>query len=63
MVTPSEKIKEQAASQLVNVSVRLEDLQQALEDHLRSLGVVGNEETMAEIDKLRPTEWFGQPAE
>jgi hypothetical protein len=44
MVAPSEKIKEQATSQLANVSARLEDLQEALEDHLRSLGVVGIEE-------------------
>lgn len=67
MVTPSEKIKALATSKLVNVSVRLEDLREALEDHLRSLGVVGSEEldeeTMAEIDKLRPTEWLDQPAE
>ena len=67
MVTPSEKIKERATDQLAEVSARLEDLQEALEDHLRSLGVAGveelDEETMAEIDKLRATEWLGEPAE
>jgi hypothetical protein len=58
MVTPSETTKEQATSQLARVSARLEDLQEALESHLRSLGVAGieelDEETMAEIDKLDP---------
>jgi hypothetical protein len=67
MVTPSEKIKDQATSQLAEVSARLEDLQEALEAHLRSLGVAGDEEldeeTMAEIDRLRPTEWLGEAAE
>jgi hypothetical protein len=49
------------------VSARIEDLQEALEGHLRSLGVAGieelDEETMAEIDKLRPTEWLDESAE
>jgi hypothetical protein len=66
MVTPSERIKEQATKQLASVSARLEDLQEALEDHLRSLGVPGieelDEETMAEIDKFRPAEWLDKPA-
>jgi hypothetical protein len=66
MVTPSERNKEQATNQLAEVSARLEDLQEALEDHLRSLGVTGieelDEETLAEIDKLRPTDWLGESA-
>jgi hypothetical protein len=66
MVTPSEKVEEQTTNQLANVSARLEDLQGALEDHLRSLGVASidelDEETLAEIDKLRPTEWLEQPS-
>jgi hypothetical protein len=65
MVKPSGKIKEQATNQLAEVSARLEDLQEALEGHLRSLGVAGIEELdaekMAEIDKLRPTDWLGEP--
>jgi hypothetical protein len=67
LVAPSEKNKEQATKQLAEVSARLEDLQEALEAHLRFLGVPDldelDEETMAEIDKLRPTEWLGKPAE
>jgi hypothetical protein len=67
MVTPSETTKEQATSQLARVSARLEDLQEALEGHLRSLGVAGieelDEETMAEIDKHRLTEWLDESAE
>jgi hypothetical protein len=63
MVTPAEANRGRAAEQLAGVSVRLEDLQEALEAHLRSLGVTGVEdldkETRAEIDKLRPTEWLG----
>ena len=64
VVTPSEKIKKRATEQLADVSARLEDLEEALEVHLRSLGVAGidelDEETLAEIGKLRPTEWFGE---
>lgn len=60
-VTPSEENKTRATKELAEVSVRLEDLQQQLEAHLRSLGVAGahelDEETQAEIDKLRPTNW------
>ena len=63
MVTPSEEVRSRAAEQLANVSVRLENLQEALEAHLRSLGVTGiedlDEETRAEVDKLRPAEWLG----
>jgi hypothetical protein len=63
MVTPSEEIRDRAAEQLAEVSVRLEDLQEALEAHLWSLGITGmeelDEEARAEIDKLRPTEWLG----
>ena len=49
------------------MSVRLEDLEEALEAHLRSLGVPGieelDEEARAEIEKLRPTEWLGESAD
>jgi hypothetical protein len=66
-VAPSETVKKQATKQLANVSVRLEDLEEALEAHLRSLGVPGAEEldedAWAEIDKLRPTEWFDESPE
>ncbi len=67
LVAPSEKNQEQATKQLAEVSARLEDLQEGLEAHLRFLGVPDldelDEETMAEIDKLRPTKWLGEPAE
>ena len=67
VVTPSEKVKKQATGQLANVSTRLEDLQEALEAHLRLLGVAGieelDEEAQAEIDKLRPTEWLDESTE
>jgi hypothetical protein len=67
VVAPSEKIKEQATAQLAQVSVRLEELEETLEAHLRSLGVPGveelDEEAQAEIDRLRPTEWFGESVE
>ena len=63
MVTPSKEIRDRAAEQLANVSVRLKSLQEAPEAHLRSFGVASIEdldkETRAEIDKLRPTEWLG----
>jgi hypothetical protein len=66
-VTPSERVKQQATEQLAHVSARLEDLEEALEDHLRSLGVPGieelDEEAQAEIDKLRPKEWLGESTE
>ncbi len=62
-ITPSEKLREQATEQLAKVSTRLEELEEALEAHLRSLGVPGiedlDEETKAMIDKLRPTDWLG----
>jgi hypothetical protein len=49
------------------VSARLEDLEEALEAHLRSLGVPGmeelDEEARAEIDRLRPREWLGESAD
>jgi hypothetical protein len=67
VVAPSKKVKKQATEQLANVSARLEDLEEALEAHLRSLGVPGveelDEEAWAEIDKLRPTEWFDESPE
>lgn len=67
VVAPSESAKEQATEQLARVSARLEDLEEALEAHLRSLGVPGveelDEEARAEIDKLRPKEWFDESAE
>ena len=63
MVTPSEENRDRAAKELASVSVRLESLQEALEAHLRSLGVADpedlSEDIRAEIDKLRPTEWLG----
>lgn len=67
LVTPSEKLKEQATRELAEVSARLEDLQEALEAQLCSLGVAGieelDEETRAEIDKLRPKEWLHESAD
>lgn len=67
VVTPSERIRQQATEQLAHVSVRLEDLKEALEAHLRSLGVPSieelDEEARTEIDKLRPKEWLGESTE
>jgi len=67
VVAPSERVKEQATEQLARVSARLEDLEVALEAHLRSLGVPGVEEldkeARAEIDKLRPKEWLDESAD
>jgi hypothetical protein len=64
LVMHSHVAKEQATQQLAAVSVRLRDLEEALEVHLRSLGVASfdelDEETKAEIDKLRPTVWLGE---
>lgn len=66
-VAPSERVREQATDQLAHVSARLEDLEEALEAHLRSLGVPGieelDEDAWAEIDKLRPKEWLGESAD
>jgi len=60
------KIKEQPTTELAEMSAQLEDLQEALEAHLRSLGVAGieelDEETGAEIDKLRPKGWLRESA-
>ena len=66
VVAPSERIRDQATDQLAHVSARLQDLQEALDAHLRSLGVADidelDEETRAEIDKLRPRDWLGESA-
>ena len=63
-MTPSERVRQKATEQLAHVSARLEDLEEALEAHLRSLGILGieelDEEARAEIDKLRPKEWLGE---
>jgi hypothetical protein len=63
-VAPSKRVKEQATDQLAHVSVRLEDLQEALDAHLCSLGVPDteelDEEARAEIDKFRPKEWLDE---
>ena len=65
MIAPSERVKKQATEQLAHVSARLEDLEEALEAHLRSLGVVGieelDDEARAEIEKLRPKDWLDEP--
>jgi hypothetical protein len=65
LVTPSERIRDQTTEQLADVSAQLENLQNALEAHLHSLGVPEvnelDEETRAEIDKLRPAAWLGEP--
>ena len=67
VVTPSERVRQQARKQLARVSARLEDLEEALEAHLRSLGVHDieelDEEARDEIDKLRPTEWLDESAD
>jgi hypothetical protein len=65
VVAPSEQARKQATEQLAHVSARLEDLEEALEAHLRSLGVasideLGNE-ARAEIEQLRPKDWLGEP--
>jgi len=66
-VAPSEMVREQATDQLAHVSARLEDLEEALEAHLRSLGVAGidelDEEARAEIEKLRPKDWLDEAPE
>jgi hypothetical protein len=62
LVAPSESVVEQATEQLAGVSNRLDNLQEALEAHLRSLGVPTVEDldgdTKAEIDRMRPTSWL-----
>jgi hypothetical protein len=62
MATPSERIKNEAVHQLAKVSVRLNDLQEALEAHLSSLGVPSiedlDDETRADLQELRATEWL-----
>jgi hypothetical protein len=67
VVAPSERVRQQATEQLAHVSARLEDLREALEAHLRSLGVPGieelDEEARTEIDNLRPKDWLGESAE
>ena len=59
---PSDELTDQAGGQLAHVSARLARLEERLEGHLRSLGIGTiddlDEETLAEIDKLRPAEWF-----
>lgn len=64
MVAPSERTRAQAADQMAHVSVRLEDLEEALESHLHSLGVASvdelDEQTRTEIEKLRPTVWLDE---
>lgn len=68
IVAPSERVKEQATDQLAHMSAQLDDLEEALEAHLRSLGVAGidelEEEARDEIEKLRPKDWWlGEPPE
>jgi hypothetical protein len=67
MVAPSERVREQATDQLAHVSARLDDLAEALEVHLRSLGVAGidelDDDAKAEIEKLRPKDWLDEPPE
>ena len=68
MVAPSERVKEQATDQMAHMSAQLDDLEEALEAHLRSLGIAGidelDEEARAEIEKLRPKDWWlGEPPE
>jgi hypothetical protein len=67
MVAPSERVREQATDQLAHVSARLDDLEEALEVHLRSLGVAGidelDDDARAEIEKLRPKDWLDEPPE
>lgn len=64
VVTPSDEVRDQAAVQLANVSTRLERLEQAVEAHLRSLGVVTiddlDEDVVKEIEALRPTAWLDE---
>lgn len=65
VIAPSERVKKQATEQLAHVSARLEDLEEALKAHLRSLGVAGieelDDEARAEIEKLRPKDWLDEP--
>ena len=65
VVAPSERAREQATDQLAHVSARLEDLEEALEDYLRSLGVADidelDDEAWAEVEKLRPKDWLDEP--
>jgi hypothetical protein len=67
LVTPSDRVREQAAVQLANVSTRLERLGQAVEAHLRSLGVASiydlGDELMEQIEALQPTEWLDESAD
>jgi hypothetical protein len=59
------RFKNQATEQLARVSARLDDLEEAIEAHLRSLGVAGieelDDEARAEIERLRPKDWLDEP--
>lgn len=61
VVTPSEEVKETASGWLADISAWLEALDERLEAHLESLGIERyedlDERTLAEMERLRPTEW------
>jgi hypothetical protein len=61
-VAPSQTARQEASQWLADVSTWLESVEEELEAHQRALGIAGLEDldeyALAEIDKLRPTEWL-----
>jgi hypothetical protein len=65
IVAPPEANRKRAAEELAGISVWLQELGSKLDDHVRSLGLGDieelDEETVQEIDSLRPIEWISMP--